>query len=369
MKIECTQERLSHAIQLVAKISTPKATLPILGNLLLTTKKGGLKISATDLEIGITTWIGAKIDQEGALTVPTRLLSEFISTNSDKNILLEGTENNLKLKSEHFNANIKGIEASEFPIIPEVKSDFTFSVPKTLLSEAISQTVFSTAMDDTRPVLTGVLFKVEKNLVKVVATDSFRLAEKTINLAKPTTEKAEFIIPAHTLQEVVRILPVAELNVEISVSSNQVLFNFGSGTELVTRLVDGEFPDYTQIIPQAKKTSVAVVKKEVASAIKMASYFARESANNIKVVAGVGKGLQIVATSPQLGDNVSQVSAEIVGEEIEISFNAKYLLDALSIIEGEKVCFELNGKFSPAVLKPEKNKDYLYIIMPLRLEE
>ena len=369
MKIECTQEKLSQAIQLVAKISTPKATLPILGNLLITTQKGGLKISATDLEIGITTWIGAKTNQEGSLTVPTRLLSEFVSTNSDKNILLEGTENNLKLKSEHFSANIKGIEASEFPIIPEVKSNFSFSVPKTLLSEAISQTVFSTALDDTRPVLTGVLFKIDKNLVKVVATDSFRLAEKTINLAKPTTKKAEFIIPAHALQEVVRILSVAELNVEISVSPNQVMFNFGHGTELVTRLVDGEFPDYTQIIPQTKKTSVVVVKKEVVSAIKMASFFARESANNIKMVATAGKDLKIIATSPQLGDNTSQVSAKIEGEEIEISFNAKYLLDALSIIEGDTVLFELNGKFSPGVLKPDKNKDYLYIIMPLRLEE
>jgi DNA polymerase-3 subunit beta len=372
MKLVCTQENLAKALSVVSRISTTKTTLPILGNVLLTTQKGRLKISSTDLEIGISTWIGAKINKEGSLTVPTRLLSEFVTTNTDKNIILSQDGEVLELTSDHYNAHIKGLPAADFPIIPEVKADFTFEVAGTALAETINQTAFATALDDTRPVLTGVLLKIDKRLIKVVATDSFRLAEKNINITSPPLDgrpaSQQILIPSRTLQEISRLLSESIEVVKIAASSNQVQFNLAD-SQLVSRLLDGEFPDYTQIIPSQKRTTIIVRRDEAINAIKMASYFAKEASGNVKLKVDKKNILQVIATSPQLGDNVSRLTGTIQGEELEISFNARYLLDALEVMDEERVVFELNGKLDPGVLKPEKAQDYLYIIMPLRLGE
>ncbi|TSC92894.1 MAG: DNA polymerase III subunit beta [Candidatus Berkelbacteria bacterium Licking1014_7] len=368
MKFTCTQENLSKALNIVSHICTTRSTLPILSNVLFSIEKGRLKISSTDLEIGISTFIGAKIDEEGSFTVPSRLLVEFVNTNTDKNIAIYKEGDKLNLLSEQFNARIKGLEADEFPSIPDVKPDNTIEVSGALLSEAISQTVFATAIDDNRPVLTGVLCKVENDLLKIVATDSFRLAEKTVNLAKKSDKNFQFLVPARTFQELSRLLSEKIESVKIFISSNQVQFCL-SDAILISRLIAGEYPDYTQIIPNVKKTSILAPRQELSNAIKMASFFAREANNNVKVKVGDKNDLQIVATSAQMGDNVSKTQAKIEGEAIEISFNAKYLLDPLGVIDELEVIFDLNGRFSPGVIKPVKAKDYLYIIMPLRLEE
>ena len=367
MKVSCTQENLNRGLGIVSHMVGTRTTLPVLNNILLRTEKGRLKLAATDLEIGISTWIGGKVIKDGAVTCPARLISEFVTTNTDKTINLELKDATLNLTSEHFRANIKGIEASEFPLIPEVKGGISIEVGAADFREAILKTVFAAAIDETRPVLAGVDVILNKNELKLVATDSYRLAEKTINLTKDSGN-ANFIVPARTLGEIGRLIDETVEKVEIRVGENQVEFKIGP-TEVVSRLIEGSFPDYKQIIPTNIKTKIELATTQFSSAIKMASFFARETANNIKIAVKKPKTIQVLAVSPQIGDNVSELVANFSGEELEIAFNAKFILDCLSVIGSSEVSLELSGALAPGLIRPTKIKNYLYIIMPLRIEE
>ena len=372
MKVSCTQENLQRGLGVVSHMVGIRATLPVLNNILLKTEKGRLKLSATDLEIGISTWIGAKVEKEGAFTCPGRLISEYTSTNTDKTINLEVKDTTLNLSSEHFKANIKGIEASEFPLIPEIKTGISLEINPLDLKEAISETIIAASIDETRPVLAGVYLKSVNKKIKFVATDSYRLAEKSINLTGAGQAKERgtinFIIPQRTMAEINRLLDQEIEKAEIKIGENQVQFKLGP-TEVVSRLIEGSFPDYEQIIPTTTKTKVMLDKNQFANALKMASFFARESANNVKISFKKPKTVQVSAVSPQLGDNLSQLEGEISGEDLEIAFNAKFILDALQVVENEKIELAFSGSLSPGVIRPANDKNYLYIIMPLRTEE
>ncbi len=368
MKVSCTQENLQKGIQIVSHMAGARTTLPVLNNVLLKTEKGRLKLSATDLEIGISTWVGAKVDLDGSITCPARLISEYISTNTDKTISLELKGTEVKLTSDHFKANIKGIESSEFPLIPDVKEGNLIEVSAIDLKDAISKTVIACALDETRPVLAGVYIMAENNKLKMVSTDSYRLAEKTITLQNKIPNKFTLIVPQRTMVEIGRLIDDSLEKVEIKIGENQVQFGLGP-TEVVSRLIEGSFPDYEQIIPSTIKTKIEFNKAEFTNAIKMASFFARESANNVKLVLKKPNKIEIVAVSPQVGDNTSEISAEIDGDEHAIAFNAKFLLDGLQVMASEKVGLELAGQLSPGILRPSKDQNYLYIIMPLRMDE
>ena len=368
MKVSCTQENFSKGLSIVSRSVGTRATLPVLNNILIQTDKGGLKLSATDLEIGIHTWIGAKVDAEGGITVPARLLQDYINNNTDKTIELTLTESVLKLESDHFKANIKGIEASEFPLIPEVKKTVEIEVPSAELANGINKTVIATAMDESRPVLAGVYFYSTGADMKMVATDSYRLAEKTIKLAKKPEKDFKFIVPSRTMAELSRIVVNSGEKVKILPGENQVEFVL-ENTILVSRLVEGAFPDYAQIIPKENKTSAEMVSGQFHNAIKMASLFARESANNIKLKITAPNKLEVLANSSQIGDNVSEVPAVVKGENIEIAFNAKFILDCLAVIGSEKVTVNLNGNMVAGILRANSDANYLYVIMPLRIEE
>ena len=368
MKISCTQENLNKGLGIVGHMVAGRTTLPVLNNILLKVEKGRLNLAATDLEIGISTWIGAKVDKEGAVTVPARLFTEYVTTNTDKTINLELKETTLRLSSDHFKANIKGIEASEFPLIPEVKEGPKIEIQQADFKDGILKTVFACALDETRPVLSGVYLKIMQNKLKMVATDSYRLAEKTTNLASRVDKQIDFIVPGRTLAEVGRLIDGSLEQVEIMVGENQVQFKLGP-TILISRLIEGSFPDYEQIIPKNTITKSVVKNKELQNAIKMASFFARDSANNIKLRLKKPKNLNIIAVSAQLGDNTSELQAEISGEDLEIAFNAKFILDCLNILTSEEVTLELAGSLSPGMLRSKDDKNYLYIIMPLKLEE
>lgn len=365
MNIECTQENLAKALAIVGRLAGTRGTLPVLGNILLSVEKGRLKLSATDLEIGVYTWIGGKVEKEGAITVPARLLVDFINTNTDSTIVLESKDTVLNLKSERFNANIKGIDASEFPLIPEIKRVNEITLSAKDFKEAINQTVFATAIDETRPVLTGVLAKFGGNNLKLVATDSYRLAEKSLNLTEKSADLS-IIIPARTLQELNRIV-LDDTKIILSVAENQILFSFGD-TVLISRLIDGIFPDYEQIIPKNSTTEAIVDKGTFSQAIKMASFFARESANNIKIKVDGENQMEIVAISPQLGDSISKIPIKFKGETVEVAFNAKFILDALNILNTQELELKLAGKLQPGIIIPKDIKNYLYLIMPLRVE-
>lgn len=368
MKLSCTQENLAKGLSLVSRSVATRATLPVLNNILLQTDKGRLKLSATDLEIGIHTWIGAKIDADGGITIPARLLQDYINNNTDKNITLELKESTLYLKSEHFKANIKGIEASEFPLIPEVKKSVEIELGVKDLIAAVNKTIIATALDESRPVLAGVYFFNKDKAVKVVATDSYRLAEQTINLVAKPAKDFGFIVPARTMAELGRILSDGGEKVKILPGENQVEFVL-ENTILISRLIEGAFPDYAQIIPKEAKTTVEMDTPAFHNAIKMASLFARESANNIKIKITAPDKVEVIATSNQVGDNISEVAGKVVGEGLEIAFNAKFILDCLAVVGSEKVTLELSSGMAPGLLRSHKDQNYLYVIMPLRIEE
>lgn len=368
MKITCTQEKLAKALGLVGRTVATRATLPVLANVLMVAENGRLKLTATDLEIGVSSWIGGQAEAEGSLTVPARLLTDFITNNSDSKVELETDGTTMHLKSDHFEANIKGIEANEFPSIPEVTDKSLLTVAAKDLLEALKQVLIAPALDDTRPVLAGVLFSFQNSQLKLVATDSYRLAEKKIPLAHKV-EQADIIVPSRSLNELLRIAAgTPELEkISLSVSENQVLFVAGD-TQIVSRLIEGAFPSYEQIVPAGAQTTVIVDVAEMNGIVKMAALFARESANNIKLEFK-DKQLKAKSVSAQVGDNVSTMAADISGPSVEVAFNAKYITDFLSVVGEKNIQIGINDRQSAALFKPGKATDYLYVIMPLRVEE
>ena len=361
MRISVLLEKFKKGLNAVDRIVASKNTLPILSNVLIKTEEGQVVLSATDLEIGINYYLGGKIEGEGSITVPGKVLGSFVNSLSEEKITLESTNGVLFAKTENSEANINGMAADEFPIIPKIIGKEVLEIDGGLLKTAISQVVFSASFDESRPVLTGVYFIVGDNMLKMVATDSYRLAEKTINI--PTNHKASFIIPVKTIQELYRIITGGE-KIKIVVSENQVMFLLPD-MDITSRIIEGDYPDYEQIIPKNFKTHTSVPTAELANTIKTASFFARENANNIKITL-YPDHLLVEATSSQLGNFKSQIKCVVQGEENEVSFNARYLLDALGGVDSAKVKIELIGKINPGVLRPDNGSGVIYIIMPLR---
>jgi DNA polymerase-3 subunit beta len=365
MRLSCLQENLNKGLSIVNKIVPSQASLPVLNNILLKTEKGQLKISATNLEIGINKLIGAKIEKEGAITVPARLFSEYINSLPNEKIDLEVKDNNVNIHCKNYKATILGIDASEFPLIPEIKQKPIISITPELLHKAISCVTFAAAIDESRPVLAGVFLNFKDNQLKLVATDSYRLAEKTIKLDKNVIGEVSIIIPTRTMQELNRILTEVENKVEISVTENQILFKIND-TDLISRLIEGSFPDYRRIIPDSFQTKVLVNTTAFNNMVKTASIFSSPSANNIKLQLKSKGELIIQSSAAQIGENVSCLDADISGGDGEITFNAKYLLDVLNNIESEETLLQIRGKLDPGVIKPAGQEDYIYVIMPLR---
>ncbi len=366
MKIECTQNNLQKGLAFVSRSVGTRTTMPVLANVLLKTEGGRLRLSATDLEIGVSVFVGSKVDKEGAVTLPARLLSEFVANNNDEKIVINVDGEQASVSSAHYSAKIKGINASEFPNIPEISPDFEVEVGALDFRDAINQTVFAASIDDTRPILSGVLIKAEENNLKMVATDSFRLAEKTISLEKKVTRKTQVVVPARTMVELVRLLEGSEEKVRLRVGENQVAFIIGD-IYLVSRVIEGAFPDYEQIIPAEVPVHSKVKRRELVDAMKVSTLFARDNANNVKIKVS-SMQIEILATSPQLGENTSRVDAKTTGDELEIAFNAKYILDTLMVMKGEEVDMGFVGKINPCVFKSQHDKTFLCIIMPLRVE-
>jgi len=366
MKVVILQSHFAKALNQVSRIVSSRTTLPVLGNILITAQKGRLTFSATDLEIGIVTQATGKIEEEGELTVPARLLSDFILNNADETIEMTTDKAVLYLKSEHYEARINGISAEEFPTIPEPPKETYCSIKKDIFLDALKKVVIAPANDETRPTLAGIyLHFSDKNLV-LAATDSYRLAEKKVTLSESMAEK-KMIIPTRTMTEVIRLLSGEDTKeVVISATDNQVFFTIGE-VRLVSRIIEGAFPNYSQIIPTASKVVAEMDYKEILAALKMASLFAKDAANNVKIKIAE-KEIAITSASVQSGGATSHLDAAVTGGETEVSFNARYLLDALLVVSSPKVTLKLNGSSSAGVLNFENDKDYLYIVMPLKVE-
>ncbi|MFH1749767.1 MAG: DNA polymerase III subunit beta [bacterium] len=370
MKLACTQENLNRGLNLCSRIISSPKTLPILSNVLISTDKGRLKLSVTNLEVGINVWVRAKIDKQGAITVPARILSDFVNNNRDTNIQLETNDLSLNIQSDNYQAKISGIESGEFPVIPTIKEDQGFEVSARQIEEAIPKVTIACATDESRPVLSGVLFNFTENKLKLVSTDSYRLAEQTVRLGSKL-DLPKVIVPAKTMQEVHRIISAysnTKDKLKINISENQILFKFDNDAEVSSRLIEGAFPSYEQIIPASPSTIVLTNKKQFLSAIKGASLFSQNTANNVRVKTEKDN-LIILAQSNQIGDSKIQVKSDVQGENIEIAFNARFIIDALNNMSGESVELGLTEKLAPARIINPKDKDYIYVIMPLRTEE
>ncbi len=377
MKITCKQQDLSRGLSAVSHAVSNRSTLPILSNILLATDQGRLKLSATNLEIGINCWVDAQIQEEGSTTVPAKLLTDLVSRLPQASVDLSVSEgsNTLSIKGQGSNANIKGMDASEFPLIPSAEGgEPPVLLDAVLLKEMIAEVAFAAADDDTRPVLTGVLVQVSDEKITFAAADAFRLAVRVAPLPGDDHPRGDILIPARTLSELARILP-AEGPVEMIVTPNrsQVLFHT-SQLDLVSRLIEGAFPNFRQIIPKEHSTRAVVETRLFAEAAKRAELFARDSSNitRVKINPGGNDGLEpgavtIEATAEDLGDNTDVLNAAVDGPEMQIIFNVKYLSEVLAVLGSSEVALEANAPTKPGVIRPVGEHDYTYVIMPMHI--
>lgn len=369
MKLSLTQENLAKALSTVGRVVNARGSLPVLANVFIGTDKKRLKVAATNLEVGIVYRIGCKIDEEGSLTIPARLFSEFVSSLPSGNIELSSSDLSLQIKTHHYESQINGISAEEFPLIPEIKTEPALILPAADLKEAIAQVVGAASMDEARPVLAGVYMHIADGMLVVVATDSYRLAEKKLKLTTlKKDDKLSVILPAKTMSELARILAETTGEVKVYLSENQVMFET-ENVELTSRLIEGQFPNYQQIIPESSLTDVVIDTDEFSQVTKVAGLFARENAGSVRLEVKEEGRVDVVANASQVGDNTSSADCEVTGEDGEISLNARYLTEALAAIKTDQVEFSISGKLNPCVIRPveEKGKpDYLHIIMPLR---
>ena len=368
MKLSCTQENLVKGVSIASRIVGTRGTLPILSHLLLNTEKGRLKLIGTDLEIAIIVSVGAKVEKEGAITVPGRLLNEFISSINDKTIELEKINSSLKATSDNVSAELNGLDPQDFPLIPQIDEKNSIIIPSKELKKAINEVIFAVAFDETRPVLTGVYCKVEKDKLVLVATDSYRLAERQIIFSNQEIKPCELIIPSRTMHELIRLLDVTGDEIKISFTPTQISFSSDS-VQIISRVIEGNYPDYQQIIPKESKTKITVEIKKFQPALKLAISFSRDISNNIRLQIKEGEPMVIIAASAHVGSSIIKVEKEQTGENLEIAFNGKFLLDILAAIQDDKVIMEFNGNLSSVVILPEKQTGYKTLVMPLKLDE
>ena len=378
MKISCLQENLSRGLAVVGRAVASRATLPVTQNVLLTVDQSMLKLSATNLAVAITTWVGAMIEKEGSITVPARLLTEFVNSlpNDKIDLELEPGSGLLHISSGNSNAHINTTDASEFPPIPTVDDGVAAQVDPLVFKSAVSRVAFAAATEESRPVLTGVELKLEGSKFTMAAADGFRLAVHHGALLQPVAEEISVIIPARTMNEMSRLIGDQEEPVEILMTpaKGQVMFRITGGdtVEVVSQLLQGTFPNYEQLIPQSYTTRAVMDLPTVLRAAKTASIFARDGSNIIRMHLMPSENeseppkMDISARSEEVGDNQDIVDLdEIEGEEGKIAFNSRYLLDVLSVLEKGKVALETTTSSSPGVFKPTDSEEYIHVVMPM----
>ncbi len=367
MKLFCTQKDLDYALNIVAKAISPNNTLPVLNNILVKAEGKKMFFSATNLEIAISCSIDADVRGEGAITVPAKLITNYVALLNDEKVELSLSEGvSLSLNSSSSHTKIKCISADEFPLIPKVEKETEISLKVEDFYNAINETVFAASVNTSRPVLSGVLVVVNEGEMRLVATDSYRLAEKKIKVSGKTEAPISCIVPARTMMELSKVLTKAnEKEVKVTISKNQILFSI-DGVELISRLIEGKFPEYEKIIPKEGKSTFEVSVEDLSLVLKRVSLFARENNNSVKLSATNDGKLTVSSEETKVGEEKAEIVIKMQGDNNKISLNAQYLLDVLTYVNVDKVKFTINDKASPAVIKPVSGDDYVYIIMPLK---
>jgi DNA polymerase-3 subunit beta len=373
MKLSCLQENLARGLGIVGRAVATRTTLPITGHVLIATEGGRLKLSATNLEIALTCWIGAQVEEEGAITIPARLLTDFVNSLPTEKIdmTLPARSRQLRLVCARNEATIGGMDADDFPPIPRVEGGAGLEIDPKSLHQAMTQVVFAAATDDSRPVLTGVHTLMEDSKLTFAAADGFRLSVYDLALPKAVSEKTEVIVPARALNEVNRLLSDEEEPVQMTLNANktQVLFRL-KNVELVSQLIQGTFPNYSQLIPQGHTSKAVVGVADFLRETRIASIFARDGSGIVRIQFAPGEELKpgkmtIAARAEEIGDNLGELDAVVEGEEAKIAFNGKYLQDVLQVLEGGQVALETTSSSSPGVLRPVGVENYVHVVMPM----
>jgi DNA polymerase-3 subunit beta len=375
MKVSCLQENLAKGLSIVSRAVAARSTLPVLGNIYIGTDQGRLKLAATNLEIGITCWVGAKVEDEGATTVPARTFVDLV------NALPQGTVDmdlairtqTLTVTSGRFTNNVKGVDAQEFPIIPKAEDAAAIRIAPDVLQQMIDQVVFAAATDESRPILTGVYARFSGKTLTLAAADGFRLSVRTAQLDEGVDEPLDVIIPARALAELSRICgdQTDPISIMVTPQKSQVLFHL-TNVDLVSQLIDGKFPDYNAIIPKSSATKSVIDTQQLLKACKAANVFAREAANIVRLSIQPGDEItpghiKIGAQSAETGENAGDLDAAISGNAMEIAFNVKYLIDVLNVADTPQMTLETNSASQPGLLRPIGNDTFTHVIMPMHI--
>jgi DNA polymerase III subunit beta len=371
MKVSCSQEDLSKGLAVVGRAVATRAVLPITNNVLIATEGSRLRLAATNLEIAISCWIPATIEKEGTVTIPARLLTDFVNSLPSGRIdmALSPRSRSLELRCARHEAHISGLDPADFPAIPKITDGMNVKVKPGDLRLAINQVGFAAASEESRPVLTGVHAEFEGEQLTLAAADGFRLAVRKVSLAKVVDTKMAIIIPSRSLTELNRLISEQEEPLELTVNSqkSQVLFRLRN-VEMVSQLIQGTFPNYSQLIPKSYSTRAVIKLAEFLRATKSASIFARDGSGivRLQIMPKDGKGkIAISARAEEIGDNLGEVDATVEGEEAKIAFNSKYLMDVLGVIAKEEVALETTTSSSPGVIRPVGDESYIHIVMPM----
>lgn len=366
MKVEVTQENLSRALQNVSRVASSRTNLPILNNILIRTIGKQLFIAATNLEIAATQKIGAKISTQGSITIPAKLITEFVGNLPKSTVQLEVKNNSITITCEAYTSVINGIKDDEFPELPEIdeKSAIHLTLKPDTFKKSVSQTIIAASGDTTRPVLTGVYCHTVDGMLFFAATDGYRLAEKQVIATK---DNLTAIIPVSTLQEVIRTITDDIEEIEILFDDTQVRFRLND-SEITSRLIDGKFPDYRQLIPTSNTTTSTITTSDFVRITKIAGLFARESGGVVTINADEAKNALVIhSVASELGENTSEIAAKNSGKTGSVNLNSRYLLEVLTVIDESSVQFAFSGPLAPCILTPmAKNTDYLHIIMPIK---
>lgn len=390
MKVTVNQQSLAKALGLAGRAVSSRATMPVLGNILLDAKGNQLRVAATNREIGVNVWIGAKVEDEGAITLPARLLSEFVNSLPPEQISIELSVRTLtaRLSCARFEANMKGIDAFEFPALPTLNSladsddaatGVQVALSPTQLRKAIDQTTFAASTDENRPTLTGVEVTLSPDCVQMAATDGYRLSVRTMTI-EGGPEKTVVIVLAKSLGEVARISSDADdgepVQCLITPKRNQIMFAMAGDkkaaliqrVEMVSELIDARFPDYMATVPKSYNTRTVVDTASLLKAVRVALLFARDNANIVRLHIG-GDQLRLTGTSAEIGDNVGEIAATVEGAPMEIAFNGKYMADVLSQVEQPQIALETTQPTRPGAWKPVGSDNYLHVTMPMHSQK
>jgi DNA polymerase-3 subunit beta len=367
MKLSCLQENLSKALGIVSKAVPAKGPLPILANVLIGTENGRIKLAATDLETTIVTYTGGSIENEGSITVPARLLKEFVANLSPNTLSINLANDILHVTSDKTKSKFNGITAKDYPELPNfTHSDKSVDLDPKTFNHAVAVVAFASGTDESRPIFTGILLNVKDGKLTIAATDGFRLSEKTIDVE--TDKEFSVVIPAKTLLEVSKIFANAEEPIKLGLSEKENMAVFYSGdTYIATRVLDGQYPEYKRIIPTETVLKVNLNTEDFVEAVKLTNIFAKEGSGPIKLVFDPEGKIKITSLTGESGEHESNIEAEVEGPLTEVAFSSKYLLDFLNNVKSPRMDFHTNGSLTPCILKADNHENFVHIIMPVQM--